>query len=291
MNGAPGLVRGLPSCYIPKGVHLHHPRLQGLFPGEPGEVGQFSSRTLHHSPMTGSQPTTSRVARLRSYTTESFPLGVIRDRGTPPTTPGFRYTTIQNLRSQQHVQPGGTSGPRVHEQQPTMSGWTANLGLQAHHEVPVCYLIGEGPRLHPVHRLRRLTGSHQDRGGRLVHAEPPHHLHHHLQSISKADRAVHLTGGWPRCMRGLITARSQRGVRRPPHQRHLPFTDTITRTSRIEEKGRQRPPRGVGCVEGWGGAAFFYLMSRGMSEEEAMALKSSGVIEPIATSSPCEYAR
>ena len=63
---------------------------------------------------------------------------------------------------------------------------------------------------------------------------------------------------------------------------------TCIRTSR--SRRRRSIPEHEATVSKVGEDQLFYLMSRGLSEEEAIAMVVNGFIEPIAKELPLEYA-
>jgi Fe-S cluster assembly protein SufB len=255
--------------YIPKGVELDTP-LQAYFRVNQEQMGQFE-RTLIIADE-GSKAHYIEGCTAPVYSTESFHSGVIEIVVKPGAH--FRYTTIQNWSNNMYNLV--TQRALVHENA-TMEWLDGNLGSKLTMKYPSCYLDGRGrPRLDPLDRLRgeRAAPGHR-RQGDPRRAE--HHLADRLEVDLEGDGALHL----PRALQGA------RGCGECPSNVEcdaLLINDT-SRTDtypyiEIEEKrsniGHEATVSKVGDEQ------LFYLMSRGMSEEEAMALIVRGFIEPIA---------
>jgi Fe-S cluster assembly protein SufB len=275
MNGA--VWSGGSFVYIPKGVHLTTP-LQAYFRVNQEKMGQFE-RTLIIADE-GSQAHYIEGCTAPVYTTESFHSGVIEIVVRPNAR--FRYTTIQNWSSNMYNLV--TQRAQVHEHA-TMEWLDGNLGSKLTMKYPSCYLIGEGAHGSILSIAYAGDGQHQDTGGKVVHAAPHTTSTIISKSISK--------GTGRSTYRGL--AKVYEGAH---HARSNVECDAllINETSRtdtypyieIEEKDAN-----VGheaSVSKVGEEQLFYLKSRGMSEEEAMALIVRGFIEPIAKELPLEYA-
>ena len=275
MNGA--VWSGGSFVYIPKGVHLTTP-LQAYFRVNQEKMGQFE-RTLIIADE-GSQAHYIEGCTAPVYTTESFHSGVIEIVVRPNAR--FRYTTIQNWSSNMYNLV--TQRAQVHEHA-TMEWLDGNLGSKLTMKYPSCYLIGEGAHGSILSIAYAGDGQHQDTGGKVVHAAPYTTSTIISKSISK--------GTGRSTYRGL--AKVYEGAH---HARSNVECDAllINDTSRtdtypyieIEEKDAN-----VGheaSVSKVGEEQLFYLKSRGMSEEEAMALIVRGFIEPIAKELPLEYA-
>jgi Fe-S cluster assembly protein SufB len=275
MNGA--VWSGGSFVYIPKGVRLETP-LQAYFRVNQEKMGQFE-RTLIIADE-GSRAHYIEGCTAPMYTTESFHSGVIEIIVKPGAH--FRYTTIQNWSNNMYNLV--TQRSMVHEHA-TMEWLDGNLGSKLTMKYPSCYLVGEGAHGSILSIAYAGDGQHQDTGGKVVHAAPHTTSSIVSKSISK--------GTGRSTYRGL--AKVYEGAH---HAKSNVECDAllINDTSRtdtypyieIEEKDAN-----VGheaSVSKVGEEQLFYLMSRGMSEEEAMALIVRGFIEPIAKELPLEYA-
>jgi Fe-S cluster assembly protein SufB len=263
--------------YIPKGVELETP-LQAYFRVNQERMGQFE-RTLIIADE-GSRAHYIEGCTAPVYTTESFHSGVIEIVVKPGAH--FRYTTIQNWSNNMYNLV--TQRALVHEHA-AMEWLDGNLGSKLTMKYPSCYLVGEGAHGSILSIAYSGDGQHQDTGGKVVHAAPRTTSSIVSKSISKGTGRSSYRG-LCKVYEGAVGARSN------VECDALLINDT-SRTDtypyiEIEEKlanvGHEATVSKVGDEQ------LFYLMSRGMSQEEAMALIVRGFIEPIAKLLPLEYA-
>jgi Fe-S cluster assembly protein SufB len=263
--------------YIPKGVELDTP-LQAYFRVNQEQMGQFE-RTLIIADE-GSKAHYIEGCTAPVYSTESFHSGVIEIIVKP--NAHFRYTTIQNWSNNMYNLV--TQRALVHENA-TMEWLDGNLGSKLTMKYPSCYLVGEGAHGSVLSIAYAGDGQHQDTGGKLVHAAPNTTSQIISKSISKGTgRSTYR--GLCQVHEGAVHAKSN------VECDALLINDT-SRTDtypyiEIDEKRSQIGHEAT--VSKVGDEQLFYLMSRGMSEEEAMALIVRGFIEPIAKLLPLEYA-
>ena len=263
--------------YIPKGVELDTP-LQAYFRVNQEQMGQFE-RTLIIADE-GSKAHYIEGCTAPVYSTESFHSGVIEIVVKPGAH--FRYTTIQNWSNNMYNLV--TQRALVHENA-TMEWLDGNLGSKLTMKYPSTYLVGEGAHGSVLSIAYSGDGQHQDTGGKVIHAAPNTTSQIVSKSISKGTgRSTYR--GLCQVHEGAINSKSN------VECDALLINDT-SRTDtypyiEIEEKksniGHEATVSKVGDEQ------LFYLMSRGMDEEEAMALIVRGFIEPIAKLLPLEYA-
>ena len=263
--------------YIPKGVELDTP-LQAYFRVNQEQMGQFE-RTLIIADE-GSTAHYIEGCTAPVYSTESFHSGVIEIvvKGGAR----FRYTTIQNWSHNMYNLV--TQRAMVHENA-TMEWLDGNLGSKLTMKYPSCFLVGEGAHGSILSIAYSGNGQHQDTGGKVVHVAPNTTSQIISKSISK--------GTGRSTYRGLCKV--YEGAR---HARSNVECDAllINDTSRtdtypyIEIEEQEATVGHEATVSKVGDEQLFYLMSRGMSREEAMALIVRGFIEPIAKLLPLEYA-
>jgi Fe-S cluster assembly protein SufB len=263
--------------YIPKGVELDTP-LQAYFRVNQEQMGQFE-RTLIIADE-GSKAHYIEGCTAPVYSTESFHSGVIEiivGRGAH-----FRYTTIQNWSNNMYNLV--TQRALVHEHG-TMEWLDGNLGSKLTMKYPSCYLVGEGADGSILSIAYAGNGQHQDTGGKVIHAAPNTTSRIISKSISKGTgRATYR--GLCKVHEGAVNARSNVEcdallINETSRTDTYPYIE-------IEEKNANVGHEAT--VSKVGDEQLFYLMSRGMSEEEAMALIVRGFIEPIAKLLPLEYA-
>ena len=263
--------------YIPPGVELETP-LQAYFRVNQERMGQFE-RTLIIAGE-GSRAHYIEGCTAPVYSTESFHSGVIEivvEKGAH-----FRYTTIQNWSNNMYNLV--TQRALVHERA-TMEWLDGNLGSKLTMKYPSCYLIGEGAHGNILSIAYAGDGQHQDTGGKIIHAAPNTTSSIVSKSISK--------GTGRSSYRGLLQVHDGARNAKSNVECDALLIDETAKTDtypyiEIDEKtahiGHEATVSKVGDEQ------LFYLMSRGMAEEEAMALIVRGFIEPIAKQLPLEYA-
>jgi Fe-S cluster assembly protein SufB len=275
LNGA--VWSGGSFIYIPKGVHVELP-LQAYFRLNIANIGQFE-RTLIIADE-GSQVHYVEGCTAPTYTTDSLHSGVIEI--VVKKDARVRYTTIQNWSN--NVYNLVTQRAMVHEGA-TMEWVDANLGSKLTMKYPSCYLIG--PRAHGeiLSMAFAASGQHQDAGGKVIHIAPNTSSKITSKSISKAGGRASYRG-LLKVYKGAVNVRS-----------HVVCDALLLdETSRSDtypyiEIDEQDVTIGhEASVSKVGDEQMFYLMSRGLSEEEATTMVVSGFIEPLVKELPMEYA-
>ncbi|MCA9737175.1 MAG: Fe-S cluster assembly protein SufB, partial [Gemmatimonadetes bacterium] len=263
--------------YIPKGVQLETP-LQAYFRVNQEQMGQFE-RTLIIVEE-GARAHYIEGCTAPVYSTDSFHSGVIEIVVMPGAH--FRYTTIQNWSNNMYNLV--TQRALVHEHG-TMEWLDGNLGSKVTMKYPSCYLVGEGAHGSILSIAYAGNGQHQDTGGKIVHAAPHTTSSIVSKSISK--------GTGRSSYRGLCKVyEGATGTKANVECDALLINET-SRTDtypyiEIEEKDANVGHEAT--VSKIGDEQLFYLTSRGIPEDEAMALIVRGFIEPIAKQLPLEYA-
>lgn len=263
--------------YVPPGVHLDTP-LQAYFRVNQERMGQFE-RTLIIIDE-GAQAHYIEGCTAPVYSTESFHSGVIEI--VVAKNARFRYTTIQNWSNNMYNLV--TQRALVNERG-TMEWLDGNLGSKATMKYPSCYLVGEEAHGSILSIAYAGDGQHQDTGGKVVHAASHTTSSIVSKSISKGTGRSSYRG-LCKVYEGSTSARSN------VECDALLINDTARSDTypyiEIEEQSANVGHEAT--VSKIGDEQLFYLMSRGMSEEEAMALIVRGFIEPIAKQLPLEYA-
>ena len=264
--------------YVPPGVHVEMP-LQAYFRINTENMGQFE-RTLIIADE-GSFVHYIEGCTAPTYTTDSLHSAVVEIICKPGSR--VRYTTIQNW--SHNVYNLVTKRAIAHERA-TMEWIDGNLGLEADDEVPVDLPDGpRRPRRDPLDRVRRQRGQHQDAGGKAVHIAPNTTSTITSKSISKdGGRASYR--GLLEVAPGAVGAKSK----------------VVCDALLLDEQSRSDtyPTIRIGeddvdvgheaTVSKIGEEQLFYLMSRGLSEEEASGMIVGGFIEPFTRELPMEYA-
>lgn len=263
--------------YIPKGVKVDLP-LQAYFRLNVANIGQFE-RTLIIADE-GSQVHYVEGCTAPIYTTDSFHSGVIEiivKKGAR-----VRYTTIQNWSS--NVYNLVTQRALVYEGA-TMEWVDANLGSKITMKYPSCYLKEPGAHGEILSMAFAGKGQHQDAGGKVIHFAPNTSSKIVSKSISKS--------GGRSSYRGLLKVyKGAKGVKSNVVCDALLLDETSRSDTypyiEIDEEdvtiGHEATVSKVGEEQ------LFYLMSRGLSEDEATSMVVSGFIEPLVKELPMEYA-
>jgi Fe-S cluster assembly protein SufB len=263
--------------YVPKGVKVEMP-LQAYFRLNAEGTGQFE-RTLIIVDE-GAQVHYVEGCTAPTYSRDSFHSGVIEI--IVKKNARCRYSTIQNWSA--NVYNLVTQRAVVHEGA-TMEWVDANLGSKLTMKYPSCYLVGEGARGEILSMAFAGPGQHQDTGGKIIHGASNTSSKITSKSISK--------GGGRTSYRGLLKV--YKGA-------HSSKSNVVCDALLIDDKSRSDTYPYIeidedevtigheASVSKVGEDQLFYLMSRGLSEEDATSMVVSGFIEPLVKELPMEYA-
>jgi Fe-S cluster assembly protein SufB len=193
-----------------------------------------------------------------------------------------RYTTIQNWST--NVYNLVTKRAVCHEGA-TMEWVDGNLGSKLTMKYPAVWMVGPHARGEVLSIAFASEGMHQDAGAKMVHVAPDTSSTIISKSISK--------GGGRTSYRGLV--RVEPGAQRVKANVVCDalLLDEDSRSDTYPYMDIQAEDTSIGheaTVSKVADDQVFYLMSRGLSEEEAMAMIVRGFIEPIAKELPMEYA-
>jgi len=167
----------------------------------------------------------------------------------------------------------------------TMEWVDGNLGSKLTMKYPSVYMMGRGARAEILSIAFANKGQHQDAGAKAIHGAPHTTSSITAKSISK--------GGGRAGYRGLVKVyRGAEGVKSnvvcdalilDEHSRSdtFPVMEIDEETASISHEA---------TVSKVSDEQIFYLMSRGISEEQAMMMIVNGFIEPIVKELPMEYA-
>lgn len=263
--------------YVPPGVKVDLP-MQAYFRINTAELGQFE-RTLIIIDE-GAQAHYVEGCTAPIYSTDSFHSGVIEiivKKGAR-----MRYTTIQNWSTNMYNLV--TQRALVHEGA-TMEWIDANLGSKLTMKYPSCYLLGENSHGEILSMAFAGTGQHQDTGGKILHFAPNTSSKITSKSISKGKgRASY---------RGLLKVNNGTGNIKSNVVCDALLLDADSRSDTYPYIEIDEDDVTIGheaSVSRVGEEQLFYLMSRGLSEEEATSMVVSGFIEPLVKELPMEYA-
>ena len=263
--------------YVPKGIKVDLP-LQAYFRLNVANIGQFE-RTLIIADE-GAQVHYVEGCTAPTYTTNSFHSGVIEiivKKGAR-----VRYSTIQNWST--NVFNLVTQRAMVNEGA-TMEWVDANLGSKVTMKYPSCYLVGERAHGEILSVAFAGPGQHQDTGGKMLHFAPHTSSKITSKSISRGSGRASYRG-LVKVFKGSKDVRSNvvcDALLLDPKAR----SDTYPYIEIDEDDVSIGHEASVSKV---GEEQLFYLMSRGLSQEEATTMVVSGFIEPLVKELPMEYA-
>lgn len=263
--------------YIPPGVTVDLP-LQAYFRLNEASTGQFERTMIIADEGSSAHYVEGCTAPI--YTTDSFHSGVIEiivKKGAR-----MRYTTIQNWSNNMYNLV--TQRAIVHEDA-TMEWVDANLGSKLTMKYPSCYLVGERAHGEILSMAFAAQGQHQDTGGKVIHVAPNTTSKITSKSISKSEGRASYRG-LLKVHKGATNSRSNvvcDALLIDPQSR----SDTYPYIEIDEDEVSVGHEASVSKI---GEEQLFYLMSRGLSEEQATGMIVSGFIEPLVKELPMEYA-
>ena len=263
--------------YVPKGVHVEIP-LQAYFRINTENMGQFE-RTLiiadEDSYVHYIEGCTAPIYQSDSLHSAVVEIVVKKNAR-------VRYTTIQNWSTNVY---NLVTKRAVVEAGGTMEWIDGNIGSKVTMKYPAVYLTGEHATGETLSVAFAGKDQHQDTGSKMVHMAP------HTNS-SIVSKSVARSGGRA-AYRGLVQiAEGANGSANSVVCDAL-LVDTVSRSDTYPYIDIREDDVTLGheaTVSKVSEEQLFYLMSRGMSEDEAMAMIVRGFIEPIARELPMEYA-
>ena len=263
--------------YVPEGVHVELP-VQAYFRINAKNMGQFE-RTLIIADK-GSSIHYVEGCTAPSYSTDSLHSAVVELVALPGSH--IRYSTIQNWSA--NVYNLVTKRGIAHEK--AKIEWVdGNIGSKLTMKYPAVILKGEGSHAEVISVAYSGAGQHQDAGAKI----------HHLASNTTSkilSKSISKNGGRG-SYRGMVTVSPKadncklnvvcdalildEGSRSDTY----PTMEVANSTARCEHEA---------SVSKVSDEQLFYLMSRGHSEEESLAMIVNGFFEPFTRELPMEYA-
>ena len=263
--------------YVPKGVHVEMP-VQAYFRINAKNMGQFE-RTLIIADE-GSSIHYVEGCTAPSYSTDSLHSAVVELIALPGAH--IRYSTVQNWSS--NVYNLVTKRGVAHEN--AKIEWVdGNIGSKLTMKYPAVILKGEGSHAEVISVAYSGDGQHQDAGAKI----------HHLASNTTSkilSKSISKNGGRG-TYRGLVTVSPKAEncklnvvcdaliLDEESRSDTYPTMEVANPTARCEHEA---------SVSKVSDDQLFYLMSRGHSEEEALAMIVNGFFEPFTRELPMEYA-
>jgi Fe-S cluster assembly protein SufB len=263
--------------YVPKGVHVEIP-LQAYFRINTENMGQFE-RTLIIVDE-GAYVHYVEGCTAPIYKSDSLHSAVVEIIVKPGGR--CRYTTIQNWSN--NVYNLVTKRARA-EAGATMEWIDGNIGSKVTMKYPSVWMTGEHAKGEVLSVAFAGEGQHQDTGAKMLHLAPNTSSNIVSKSVAR--------GGGRASYRGLVQVNKGAHGSRSSVKCDALLVDTISRSDTYPYVDIREDDVTMGheaTVSKVSADQLFYLMSRGMTEDEAMAMVVRGFVEPIAKELPMEYA-
>ncbi|MCA2212260.1 Fe-S cluster assembly protein SufB [Jidongwangia harbinensis] len=263
--------------YVPKGVHVDIP-LQAYFRINTENMGQFE-RTLIIVDE-GAYVHYVEGCTAPIYSSDSLHSAVVEI--IVKKNARCRYTTIQNWSNNVY---NLVTKRATCEEGATMEWVDGNIGSKVTMKYPAVYMTGAHAKGEVLSVAMAGEGQHQDAGAKMVHAAP----HTSSTIISKSIAR----GGGRTSYRGLVQVMEGSHHSASTVKCDALLVDTISRSDTYPYVDIREDDVAMGheaTVSKISDDQLFYLMSRGLTEDEAMAMIVRGFIEPIAKELPMEYA-
>jgi Fe-S cluster assembly protein SufB len=263
--------------YVPPGVKVEYP-LQAYFRINTENMGQFE-RTLIIADE-GSQVHYVEGCTAPTFSSESLHSAVVEIvcmKGSR-----VRYTTIQNWADNVY----NLVTKRALAYEDAQMEWVdGNLGSKLTMKYPSVYMMEPGARGEILSIAFAKKGQHQDAGAKVFHCAPHTTSQITSKSISK-DGGRSSYRGWVDVAKGAKGCKSHVVcdaliLDKDSRSDTYPVIEINENDTNIEHEAR---------VSKIGEEQLFYLMSRGLSEEEASTMIVNGFIEPLVKELPMEYA-
>lgn len=263
--------------YIPKGVKVEIP-LQAYFRINAENMGQFE-RTLIIADE-GSTVHYIEGCTAPTYSSDSLHSAVVELIAMPHAH--IRYTTIQNW--SKNVYNLVTKRAVAYEN--AIVEWLdGNLGSKLTMKYPGVYLLGRKARGEVISIAFSGKGQHQDAGAKMVHVAPETSSTIVAKSICKdGGRATY---------RGLVKVYPQAHHVKSSVRCDALLMDDISRSDTyptMEIDAEQVQIGHEATVSKLGDEQLFYLMSRGLKDQEATTMIVNGFFEAFSKELPLEYA-
>src|ERR1022692_427749 len=263
--------------YVPKGVNVEIP-LQAYFRINTENMGQFE-RTLIIVDE-GAYVHYVEGCTAPIYSSDSLHSAVVEIIVKKDAR--CRYTTIQNWSNNVY---NLVTKRAVCQQGATMEWIDGNIGSKVTMKYPAVYLMGEHAKGETLSVAFSGPGQHQDAGAKMVHCAPN-------TSSTIISKSV-ARGGGRTSYRGLVNIQEGAAHSKSTVKCDALLVDTISRSDTYPYVDVREDDVEMGheaTVSKISEEQLFYLMSRGMAENEAMATIVRGFVEPIARELPMEYA-
>ena len=263
--------------YVPKGVKVDIP-LQAYFRINTENMGQFE-RTLIIVDE-GAYVHYVEGCTAPVYSSDSLHSAVVEI--IVKKNARCRYTTIQNWSNNVY---NLVTKRAVAQQGATMEWIDGNIGSKVTMKYPAVWLVGEHAKGETMSVAFAGEGQHQDAGAKMVHAAPN-------TSSTIISKSV-ARGGGRTSYRGLIQVNEGSYNAKTTVKCDALLIDDISRSDTYPYIDCREDDVSMGheaTVSRISEDQLFYLMQRGLNEDDAAAMIVRGFVEPIARELPMEYA-
>jgi Fe-S cluster assembly protein SufB len=263
--------------YVPPGVHVEIP-IQAYFRINLENFGQFE-RTLIIADE-GSFVHYIEGCTAPIYTTDSLHSAVVEIIAKKGAR--VRYSTIQNWSGDVY---NLVTKRAVAYEDATVEWVDGNIGSKRTMKYPAVYMMGEGAHGEILSIAFAGRGQEQDTGGKVVHVAGNTSSVITSKSISK-DGGIATYRGLVKVNEGLENVRSRVVcdaliLDRDSGTNTFPYMEIDSDDVSMEHEAR---------VSKISEDQLFYLMSRGMGEDEASMMIVNGFLDPLVKQLPMEYA-
>ncbi|MFA8437393.1 Fe-S cluster assembly protein SufB [Pueribacillus sp. YX66] len=263
--------------YVPKGVKVESP-LQAYFRINSENMGQFERTLIIVDEGASVHYVEGCTAPV--YTTNSLHSAVVEILVKKDAY--CRYTTIQNWANNVF---NLVTKRAVCDENATMEWIDGNIGSKLTMKYPAVFLRGEGARGLTLSIALAGKGQHQDAGAKMMHLAPN-------TTSSIVSKSISKEGG-KTTYRGIVHfGRKAEGAKANIEcdalmMDNISTSDTIPYNEILNDNISLEHEAKVSKVSE---EQLFYLMSRGVSEQEATDMIVMGFIEPFTRELPMEYA-
>jgi len=263
--------------YVPEGVKVDIP-LQAYFRINAQSMGQFERTLILTAP--GSFVHYIEGCTAPIYSKDSLHSAVVELKAMEGST--IRYTTIQNWSNNVY----NLVTKRAQAFRNANVEWIdGNLGSKITMKYPAIYLMEEGARGEVLSIAFAGKGQHQDAGAKIVHAAPN-------TSSTVLSKSISKDGGRT-SYRGLVKVTPNAENVKCNVRCDALLLDEESRSDTypyMEIDNRNVQIGHEATVSKVGDEQVFYLMSRGLSEDDAITMIVNGFFEPFTKELPLEYA-
>jgi Fe-S cluster assembly protein SufB len=263
--------------YVPKGVHVELP-LQSYFRLNAKGAGQFEHTLIIVEE--GASLHFIEGCSAPKYSSQALHAGAVELF--VKKNAKLRYSTIENWSRNMY----NLNTKRATVDENGIIEWVSgSFGSKVSMLYPMSILKGEGARCEFTGITFASTGQYLDTGAKVVHAAPNTSSVVNSKSISKNGGAAFY--------RGLLKiAPNAHGSKANVNCESL-MLDNLSKSDTVPIIDIMNDDVDIGHEAKIGRISdetIFYLMSRGISEEEAKAMVVRGFVEPISKELPLEYA-